>query len=376
MFMIYQVTLITLYTLGNIPKEKVMLYKLVDDLIVQVFPRYSVTETVHEANILALGEFQSSNTSAVEYKTTSGYELVDSFSGIMDDFNNYDLVIASYNENVKTSSYDEFNDEAMKLLKDFNVSVVATSQLEYAKKTEKDLDDIEELLKTSEFDIHGINDALPIVKEVQSIKIGIISYTYEEDEDDYNENVRYLTDENLNEDIKFLNEKDVDTILVYLDIDNEDSVRVSNTQKEVAEKLFTSGVNIVIQTGSSYVKETYEDIYVKSDSTENHGYVVYSSGNIVSSEIEDYNVFIAANITIEKTISTDNKGILVDEKVVMKINNPNIYYTDLEETEEKTYNLNKVVGDYENGTLDLDKNVYQTMSELLNEYKNDLNYKE
>ena len=380
LLILYQVVMLGLYTIGKVDKSNVPLYTFIDDLFTKYYPKYSETEEVYTVDITALGNIY---TSYNIYRQYMNLNISESLKYLKEDLKESELVLANLKLNETRDATDEFNSKVIEEFKNIGVDIFTTSNENTFEKTESEINEMKNILKDKQVVQTGIveNEYKPYIYNQNNIKVGVISYYLNLDKENLavvgkNKYINYFTEENLQKHINYLKENKVDFIIAYLDYSNDDTERVSKIQKEYAEKLLQNGINVVFQTGSIAIKETYEDIYLTSSGKQNHSYVMYSLGDIFGLYNLKYNTSTIGKITFTKKIIKNNLNEIEDKTIsYMTVNNPEVYLTKKEGKNINIYPVTKFINEYNKDNSILDKKLVDELSLKHDKYSELLKFK-
>lgn len=272
-FIYFQIFQIFQYTFGKIDKEKLWLYNSFGSVI-NIFKDKTPNTTTEDFSLkfAALGDVYGTANIISGAKTTSGYDFSTGMDKVKEVLSKYDVVSASLETPVadKTLGYTSktlYNTpvEILDMLKNLNVSVLATATKHSMDKGEKGITQTITNIKSKEMQQVGISSEIrkdPVVVTKNGINIGVLSYATSSNvkiplKKEYLLNI--LDEDVLKKDIEFLKNKNVDFIVSYLNIPNEDSIMTDSLQKSNVETLFENGVDIVLGGGSMVVQEGTED---------------------------------------------------------------------------------------------------------------------
>lgn len=379
-FVIYQVYMLVMYTLGKVDKEKMWLYNSVNS-IMSIFVKNTNKSTTEEYNLkfAGLGDVYLTSSMISSAKNGTSYDFSKGTNKIKEQLEKFDVVVASLSTPVadKTLGYSSksiYNApiELLDTLKELKVSVVATATDHAMDKNEKGITSTIDNLKNASIEQVGINDSeeknKPLVISKNEINIGILSYATKSNvkiatNKDYLVNI--LDEDAVKEDVEYLKSKNVDYIIAYLNDPNENSLLTSGTQKQNFELLFNNGVNVVLGTGSMVVQGGEEDQIQIDEDTTNHIYSIYSLGDFLGSySTDDNKSSVIANIEFTKKIKKNKKGEIEDTVTDMKVNTPIFVWTSLSTNNLKTmYVMQDVINEYDSGNSNLSSKEYNKILE-------------
>lgn len=395
---IYCVTMLMLYTLGKVGKSSVPAYEIVDNLVVKLFPRYYETEEIYNLDIATLGSIYTSSYVEKNYMNVG---LDNAFKNIKEMYNDYDLVLANLKADYPFKATENFNDNLFKSLNELGVKGLSLSSVAYTNKNNSYLDVLSKNIEDNNINTIGINKEgnNTHIYEQNNIKVGVLSYLVDIDEDamekleylnngendknttkkedilvkenDKNSYLNYYSKEKLTRDMEYFKKNNVDLVIGYLDFADQKTSMINLSQKKYAEELSNAGVNLVLETGRANVQSVFEGIYEADNGSQTHGYTMYSLGDFFGSynSKEKSNISTSANISVTKKVIKDNFGNIVENKTVtsMTVNNPNLLYTD---DSMQIYDVEDTLEED-----DLEGKLQTNLSNVYKEYKSVLNLK-
>lgn len=379
-FIIYQVYMLVMYTLGKVDKEKMWLYNSVNS-IMNIFVKNTSKATTEEYSLkfAGLGDIYLTSSMISSAKNGTSYDFNKGTSKIKEKLEKFDVIVASLATPVadKTFGYSSksiYNApiELLDTLKNLKISAVATATNHAMDKNEKGIKSTIDNLKNASIEQVGINYSeeknKPLVIFKNEISIGILSYATKSNvkvatNKDYLVNI--LDEDAVKEDVEYLKSKNVDYIIAYLNDPNEDSLLTSGVQKQNVELLFNNGVNIILGTGSMVVQGGEEDQIQIDEDTTNHIYSIYSLGDFFGSySTDDNKSSVIANIEFTKKIKKNKKGEIEDTVTDMKVNTPIFVWTCLSTNNLKTmYVMQDVINEYDSGNSNLSSKEYNKILE-------------
>lgn len=165
-FIIYQIFNLIMYTLGKRDKEKMWLYNTVNS-VVQVFSSgKSPSDTTEEYSVkfAGLGDIYFTANTIRGAKSGTSYDFTEGISAISEELKKYDLVVASLktpiagaNQGYSTKTSFNAPNSVVDLLKELNVSAVATATNHALDKNEIGVNNTIENLKEAQIEQVGIN---------------------------------------------------------------------------------------------------------------------------------------------------------------------------------------------------------------------------
>ena len=125
-----------------------------------------------------------------------------------------------------------------------------------------------------------------IIKEINGIKVGMISYTYAINTMDENSNINtlskkinFINDDLIKKDLELLDKENVDIKVVFLHWGTEYDTEPSESQRELSRKIVNWGGDIIFGSHPHVVQESE---IIKKDGK--NKFVVYSLGNFISNQ--------------------------------------------------------------------------------------------
>lgn len=202
-----------------------------------------------------------------------------------------------------------------------------------------------------------------LIKDINGIKIGFISYTFETDSktipDGKNYCVNLINKEAISSEIERLKLKGVDVICANMHWGKEYGQVYNSTQEELCNFLFENGVDIVLGTHPQLLQNYEKKTFTMADGTQKDVFVIYSLGNFISTfSTKNTDTSIILNIEISKD---SNGKISIDNADYIPVYKANKYGKDKKYT---LLDINKSISDYKNN---LDENITSdTYSKLEN----------
>lgn len=206
-----------------------------------------------------------------------------------------------------------------------------------------------------------------LVKNVNGIKIAFLAFTYGTNgitipsDKSYSVN---LIDKNLiKKQIDLAKKQDVDLICVNMHWGIEYRLKQNKTQEELTDFLFNNGVDLILGSHPHVLEPMEKRTVSLGDGTSKDVFVIYSLGNFISGQI------------YANTKSTVILDIQITKNENNKISIDSIHYTPLylydkgsdakSRTRYTLIDINKSISEYENGTSDIPKNLYNTLKSEL-----------
>jgi len=207
-----------------------------------------------------------------------------------------------------------------------------------------------------------------LIKEYRNIKLAILSYTYGTNtkENDYEKYINITNKDVIENDISKAKEQGAEYIIAGMHWGNAVGSKLNKEQKELAEFLVNSGVDIILGNHPSSIQK----METKVNSEGEDVLVVYSLGNLISSETyQNSNLGMILNIELVK-LAEDGKVYL------NKVTYIPTYIQDSGVSSENRYqilDIKKEIENYENGTQNIDEKTYQKLKDGLVKIKELIN---
>lgn len=208
-----------------------------------------------------------------------------------------------------------------------------------------------------------------LVKDVNSIKIAFLAYTYGTNGISIPSGKEYsvnLIDKDLiKEHIALAKEQNVDIICVSMHWGNEYKLKQNSTQEDLANFLFENGVDIILGSHPHVLEPMEKRTITLEDGTTKDGFVIYSLGNFVSGQIYA-NTKSTVILDIQLTKNSEGKTS------IDSVNYTPVYLYDAgasskSRTRYTLIDIEQAISDYENGVSgSVSKSLYNTLKDELN----------
>lgn len=245
--------------------------------------------------VVAFGDFMLHRPQLDAAKGPEGYDFKENFRYLRPYIDGADLAMINLETTLTDGSrgyttYPVFSSpkEVARDFKETGFDVISTANNHAYDKLKDGLDYTYDVLKEQDLDVVGTGKerAEPLVKEVNGIRLGILSYTYGLNgfdgvlaNSENPESVRLLTRERVQEDVVRLNEEGVDLILSYVHWGEEYRKEANDDQKEKLKMLADAGVALVLGS-HPHVPQGIDNVVGKEMTT----FCAYSMGNFVSNQ--------------------------------------------------------------------------------------------
>lgn len=245
--------------------------------------------------VVAFGDFMLHRPQLDAAKGPEGYDFKENFRYLRPYIDGADLAMINLETTLTDGSrgyttYPVFSSpkEVARDFKETGFDVISTANNHAYDKLKDGVDYTYDVLKEQDLDVVGTGKerAEPLVKEVNGIRLGILSYTYGLNgfdgvlaNSENPESVRLLTRERVQEDVARLNEEGVDLILSYVHWGEEYRKEANADQKEKLKMLADAGVALVLGS-HPHVPQGIDNVVGKEMTT----FCAYSMGNFVSNQ--------------------------------------------------------------------------------------------
>ena len=214
-----------------------------------------------------------------------------------------------------------------------------------------------------------------LIKNVNGVKIAIISYTYGTNGipvpngKDYCINL--IDKDKIKSNLDNIKNEDVDVIIACMHWGTEYDTTESQEQEDLANFLFKNGVDIIIGNHPHVLQSMHRYTINLDDGTQKNCFVAYSLGNFMADQTKTNTTSsIILNIQLTKHINEKgNKSITIDN-----IGYYPIYFyknTSLNTNKFRILDINDYIKDYESAnTKSISKNLYNTLVNAKNNIAN------
>lgn len=157
-----------------------------------------------------------------------------------------------------------------------------------------------------------------LIVEKNDIKIAILAYTYGTngmeaavDKEKLTYMVNYLNDEaRIKQDIKKAREQGAEVVIGCIHWGDEYVRQPSDTQKQIADRLFSYGMDIIFGSHPHVLQPMYRKTITDPDGSEREVFVIYSLGNFVSNQRDRYrDSGVILNLEIVKDYDAQTVGL-------------------------------------------------------------------
>ncbi len=293
---------------------------------------------------------------------TNEYDFTSIFTNLKEYVSDADLVVGNMETNFLNEKYTSHNSprSLIAAIKELNIKTlnIANNQnlsdgVEGLISTKKAL--IDEGIDTYGTSI-GEDDSKILIKEVNGIKIGFVSYiTKIDDGIEVNEDnikyVNYYSPEQVDKDFEYLKEQEVEYIIANIHTGSTQHRITEEEHEEINNKLIESGADVIIGTHQNDIGK----LEIRQNADGKNVLIANSMGHILS---ENTNVALMLEIQI---IRSESAGGTILSKVVYTPT-----YTLKSVKPYQIFNLRETIKIYENedDTI-VDKNTYNKMKQEL-----------
>jgi len=282
-------------------------------------------------NIKATGDimFHPSQIDGAYNSSTGTYDFSNSFKAVKSLFQEADLAIANFegttagNEVYAYQGYPLFNapDEVLDAIKDAGFDVLSTANNHSLDTRKAGIIRTIEQIKARGMDCIGTYVEKPdnrvLIKEVKGIKIAFLSYTEMVNgldsllsQADLDAMINIINEAKLKEDIAYAKEQNVDVVIAYLHWGNEYARVQTQKQEDLADMLFTEGVDIILGSHPHVIQPTKTLEYDGKTK-----FVAYSMGNFLSNQRVE--TLVPYGMTESLSKYTED-GVIIDIEIEKK----------------------------------------------------------
>ena len=256
---------------------------------------------IREIQLVAMGDimFHNPQLKAAYDPKNGSYRFDEMFSAVSEIVGNADLAIANLEtvtagKEKKYTGYPTFNtpETALDAIKGMGIDILATANnhcLDRGKQgVERTLDEIQKrgIESTGTF---KENEKTYLIKEVEGIRLGILSYTYGCNgmegtltQDQLSKMVNIIDKEKIKADLAYLDKEKVDFSVVIIHWGVEYQRTPNEMQKELANEMFDWGADIILGS-HPHVVQNSEVVQKNGDSK----FIIYSMGNFISNQRQE-----------------------------------------------------------------------------------------
>ena len=241
-------------------------------------------------------------------KENDTYDFTHMFENVSGYVNNADIVMGTMETGITSGEYNGKNApvEFAKAVKNSGVNLVTIAHNHSLDNGIDGLKETKENLSEIGFDVVGdkIDQANAVlIKETKNTKIAYLTYTcFLDNEAQRNKEeldcINMYSEEQAKKDIEYAKEKGAEYICVMIHWGDAISETVTNEQKEIANFLVDSGVNMIIGSHPSVVQE----MEVKQNKDGENVFIAYSIGTYISTLAqEETRTELVLNIELRKS---------------------------------------------------------------------------
>ena len=241
-------------------------------------------------------------------KENDTYDFTHMFENVSGYVNNADIIMGTMETGITSGEYNGKNApvEFAKAVKNSGVNLVTIAHNHSLDNGIDGLKETKENLNEIGFDVVGdkIDQANAVlIKETKNTKIAYLTYTcFLDNEAQQNKNelecINMYSEKQAKKDIEYAKEKGAEYICVMIHWGDAISETVTNEQKEIANFLVNSGVNMIIGSHPSVVQE----MEVKQNKDGENVFIAYSIGTYISTLAqEETRTELVLNIELRKS---------------------------------------------------------------------------
>lgn len=256
-------------------------------------------EPPKHVEIVAFGDFMLHRPQLRAAQTGEGYDFKPIFRYLTPYIQEADIAMINLETTLTDGSngyttYPVFSSpkEVARDFKELGFDIISTANNHGYDKLGPGVESTYNYLKEAGLDIMGtqVEDAPPLIKEVNGMKLGFICYSYGLNGfDDILKNsekpfaVSIFSEEKAENDIRYLKENGVDAIICFIHWGEEYRKEPTDLQKAQARFLADQGVTLILGS-HPHVPEGVDNLVTESGKT----FVAYSMGNFVSNQRREY----------------------------------------------------------------------------------------
>ena len=379
------ILILLIFLIGQGIKNIIKKLKYSNDAVIEVSSKVEKVQNDITINLVAIGDVMCHNTNfkAAYNSSTKTYDFSPAFENVSKYIKKADIAIGNLEttfagEERGYSGYPTFNSpkELGIAIKDIGIDVLSTannhSMDKGAKGVISTLDTLDEIgiSHTGTYRSKEEQDTI-LVKEVNGLKIGFISFTYGTNGIPIPQDKEYLInliDENLIlEQIELTKKQNVDLIVASMHWGIEYAQKQNQEQEKLADLLFKNGVDVIIGNHAHVIEPMEKRTITLEDGTEKDVFVVYALGNFISGQTKEHTKSTAIlDMTITKSGQTGK--ITIDG-----VDYTPVYCYDKGTNIANRYELidiNTAINEYESGNKSqISANLYTTIKKELENIK-------
>lgn len=328
----------------------------------------------------AIGDIMCHNTNYMDaYDSSIGnYDFSYVFTDIKEYIESADIAVGNLETtfagaNREYSSYPEFNTpEALAIdLREMGIDLVSTANNHSLDKGYGGIASTIQFLEQAEINSVGTytsteNQLKPLIKNVNGINIGFLSFTYGTNGISIPKGKEYcinlIDDENIINQINLVKKENPDLICVFMHWGEEYKINPTEEQERLAELLFNNGVDIILGGHPHVLEKMQKRTITLEDGTTKDGFIIYSLGNFMSGQVKE-NTRSSIILNLEITKNGQSGEITIDNINYIPI------YMYRKSTGTKRYrilDINKTLNEYEKGQNNITKKEYDILKEECN----------
>lgn len=321
---------------------------------------------ISNINLLAVGDimFHSPQYRAAFHKETSSYDFTPTFKYVKKYIEEASIALGNFEtvtagEDIGFSGFPRFNTpkESLLALKETGFDILSTANNHSLDHGKKGL--INTINNINEYNMKNIGTYKEpqegfLIKEIEGIKIGFLSYTYGLNgmdstltKEELSYMVNRIDEEKIKKDIEDLKSLEVDIITVFIHWGHEYHREPSEYQIQLGSKMVEWGANIILGSHPHVIQKSE---IINKDGKDN--FIIYSMGNFLSNQRRETmeNSYtedgIMINLGIEKNL-TSGETVIKDIQYI-----PTWVHRYRDINGKLTYEI-LPLNDYINGELDI-----------------------
>ena len=291
----------------------------------QTPPQKPEPEPPKRVEIVAFGDFMLHRPQLRAAQSGEGYDFKPIFRYLTPYIQEADIAMINLETTLTDGSkgyttYPVFSSpkEVARDFKEVGFHIISTANNHSYDKLGPGVESTYNYLKEAGLDVMGtqVEDAPPLIKEVNGMKLGFICYTYGLNGfDDILRNsdkpfaVNIFSEEKAENDIRYLKENGVDAIICFIHWGEEYRKEPTDQQKAQARFLADRGVSLILGS-HPHVPQGVDNLLTDEGKT----FVAYSMGNFVSNQRREYmnRRDVETGQMVRASIVKDEKGTRVE----------------------------------------------------------------
>ena len=293
------------------------------------------------------------------------YDFTHMFRRVAGYINKADIIMGTMETNFTDGDYTEENapKEFAKAAKQTGINLVTISHNHSLDKGLKGLKDTKKYLKDMGYDVVGDkleDEHAVLIRKIKDVNIAFLTYTYGVNSQSSKSKeeldaVSIYSEKQVKSDIKYTKEKGADYICVLIHWGEAISGEISKQQKQMADFLVDSGVDLILGAHPSVV----QPMEVRKNKEGKNVFIAYSIGTYIST-LADENAKVELVLNIELVKSGKDGKVYLN-----KVDYTPIYVLDNGRNSQNRYELidmKSTASSYASGNTDIvDRNTYNRL---------------